>query len=157
MKIKLIQIGKTDESFISTGVTIYKERLQHYQRIEELTLKGPAIAAKQGVEIQKDAEGKGILKSVSDSDYLILLDEKGKQLTSVELANFFEKFSFSTTKTVVFCIGGAFGFSDAVYARADEKLSFSKFTLSHQMIRLFFWEQIYRAHTIIKREKYHHH
>ncbi|MFN6039526.1 MAG: 23S rRNA (pseudouridine(1915)-N(3))-methyltransferase RlmH [Bacteroidota bacterium] len=154
--MKFIQIGKTDESYLSEGIANYKSRMKHYQNIEEITINIPRKSLNQGVDMQKKAEGVELFKLLSENDYLILLDERGDQLTSIELAKKIERFNNNSLKSLVFCIGGAFGFSEEVYLRSNEKISFSKFTFSHQMIRLLFWEQVYRAHTIIKREKYHH-
>lgn len=156
MKVTLLQVGKTDESYLETGVGEYKKRLKHYVKAEEITVKAPASVVKAGSEMQKAAEGREILKHVQASDRLILLDEKGKEYTSAEFAKFIQKAGLGSVKNIVFVIGGPFGFSEEVYKRADELLSLSKMTFSHQMIRLFFWEQLYRANTILKGEKYHH-
>jgi 23S rRNA (pseudouridine1915-N3)-methyltransferase len=156
MKIKLLQVGKTDDTYLETGVEEYKKRLKHYVKTEETTIRLPSNFAKQGMEVQKEAEGKEILKQVQPGERLILLDENGKHFTSTEFARHLEKAGIESVKTMVFVIGGPFGFSEEVYKRADEKIALSKMTFSHQMVRLFFWEQLYRAFTIIRGEKYHH-
>ena len=156
MKVKLIQVGKTEEDYLERGIQIYTKRLKHYINIEEITVKTPSNAAKQGGIVQKQAEGEEILKHLAPGDKFILLDEKGKEYSSVEFARFMESTGNASVKNLVFCIGGPFGFSDEVYKRAEGKLSLSRMTFSHQMIRLFFWEQLYRAYTILRGEKYHH-
>jgi 23S rRNA (pseudouridine1915-N3)-methyltransferase len=156
MKVKLLQVGKTEETYLDTGVNDYKKRLKHYANTEEITIKSPANAAKQGAEAQKMAEGKEILKNLTAGERLVLLDENGREYSSREFAAYVEKAGVAGIKNLVFVIGGPFGFSEEVYAKADAKISLSRMTFSHQMVRLFFWEQLYRAFTIIKGEKYHH-
>lgn len=156
MKIKLIQVGKSEDSFVSDGIATFKDRTLRYARVEENIVKCPVSASKQGLVHQKIAEGREIMDNIFESDYLVLLDEKGRQYDSKEFALKIEKWRNNSIKNLVFCIGGPFGFSDEVYKRANETISFSKFTFSHQLIRILFWEQLYRAHTILKGEKYHH-
>ncbi len=156
MKVRLIQIGKTDSDYLARGIDEYKKRVSHYLNIEEITLKCLDSATKQGVIAQKNAEGKLILGNVTGKEPIILLDEKGKEFTSIEFAEYLRKTQNQHFKRINFCIGGPFGFSDEVLKNASQKISFSKMTFSHQMIRLFFWEQLYRANTILKGEKYHH-
>lgn len=156
MKVKLVQVGKTEEGYLEQGISVYKKRLQHYAKTEEVTVKSPAHAAKQGAKAQKKTEGEEILKHVAATDKLVLLDEKGKEYTSAEFARYLEKESLASVKTLVFVIGGPYGFSEEVYSKAAGRISLSRMTFSHQMIRLFFWEQLYRAFTILKGEKYHH-
>ncbi|MBC7865451.1 MAG: 23S rRNA (pseudouridine(1915)-N(3))-methyltransferase RlmH [Bacteroidia bacterium] len=156
MKIKLLQVSKTEEKYLETGIEQYKNRLKHYIGFEEKTLKSPSSAKNKPENEQKLAEGKEILAALSSGDKLFLLDERGKSLSSVEFANFFNKEANMSTKQLVFVIGGPYGFSEEVYKKADGMLSLSKMTFSHQMVRLFFLEQVYRAFTIIKGEKYHH-
>jgi len=155
MKLKLIQVGKTDEHYLIEGIEEYKKRLSKFLKFEEITVKNNIIASRQGIEIQKNSEGRSILKNISDGDYLILLDEKGRSFTSRDFSKEMEKLFREALKSIIFCIGGPYGFSDEVYKRANDKVSFSAFTFSHQMIRLFFWEQIYRTQTITNRHKYH--
>lgn len=155
MKVELILVGKTTDKHFQAGIDDYIDRIKHYipfvvNVIPELK-NTKALTAEQ----QKEKEGEMILKNVQPSDTLVLLDEYGKELRSVELAAWLEK-KQHITRRLLFCIGGPYGFSDAVYARANEKLSLSKMTFSHQMVRLIFTEAIYRACTIIKGEPYHH-
>jgi 23S rRNA (pseudouridine1915-N3)-methyltransferase len=154
MKIELWVIGKTAFKYLDEGISIYEKRLKHYATFDLVTLpdiKNPPLS----IEALKMKEGELILNKLTKDDMLILLDENGKQQTSIDLSKFIETQQMNATKRIVFQIGGAFGFSDAVYARANQKLSLSKMTFSHQMIRLFFVEQLYRAFTILKGEKYH--
>jgi 23S rRNA (pseudouridine1915-N3)-methyltransferase len=156
MKIRLLQIGKTSADYLETGISEYKKRLSHYINCEEITLRSPAAAKGKSENEQKRAEGEMIQSALKPGEKLILLDEGGKEFSSTGLAEFFKKEANQATRSLVFVIGGPFGFSEELIRKADLKLSFSKMTFSHQMIRLFFWEQMYRAHTIIKGEKYHH-
>jgi 23S rRNA (pseudouridine1915-N3)-methyltransferase len=153
MKIELWQIGKTSESYLKEGVSIFEKRLKHYCTFETLTL--PDVKQNLDAEQLKTKEGALILMKLQKDDILILLDEKGVEFDSVGFASFLEKKQNMSTKRLIFQIGGAFGFSEDVYSRADAQISLSKMTFSHQMIRLFFTEQLYRAFTILKGEKYH--
>lgn len=156
MKIKLIAIGKTDEAFLEEGIDKYLKRLKHYHPVELIIIPDIKGGGKFTADKLKDAEGKLILQKVQDGDHLILLDEKGKTFTSSEFATFLQKKLNAVTTNLVFVIGGAFGFSPEVYTRANDKIALSKMTFSHQMVRLFFVEQIYRGFTILRGEKYHH-
>jgi 23S rRNA (pseudouridine1915-N3)-methyltransferase len=156
MKIKLIAIGKTDEKFLDEGIEKYLKRLKHYHTFEFSIIPDIKQGGKFTADNLKDAEGKLILQKIQEGDYVILLDEKGKEFTSGEFANFLQKKLNSVTTNLVFVIGGAFGFSPAVYERANDKMALSKMTFSHQMVRLFFIEQLYRGFTILRGEKYHH-
>ncbi len=156
MKLYLLLVGKTESQWLKSAIEIYEERLAHYtgyQRIEIPELKFVSKLSHQQI---KDKEGELILKNVKQNDELILLDEKGREFSSEEFAAHLDKKSIYGTKNVIFVIGGAYGFSEEVYKRANEKFSLSKMTFSHQMVRLIFLEQLYRAHTIIKGEPYHH-
>lgn len=153
MKIKLIQVGKTDEKHIEDGVSIYLSRLKHYIPFEVITV--PASKAKTSAEAKKE-ESIGILSKVQPGEPVILLDEKGDEYSSVEFSKFLQKKMNSGVKAITFVIGGAYGFSDDVYKIAERKVALSKMTFSHQMVRLFFTEQLYRALTILKGERYHH-
>ena len=156
MKIKLLLVGKTDQKYLQEGISVYEDRLRHYisySREELPDLKGGAAL---GIEQIKEQEGVLILKKVGRGDMLVLLDENGRDMSSVDFSVKLEKWSLSGIKSIIFAVGGAYGFSTAVYERANEKLSLSKMTFSHQMVRLFFTEQLYRAFTILKREPYHH-
>ena len=154
MKIELWVIGKTDFDYLKQGIVLYEKRLKHYVPFEIVVLndvKNPPLS----IEALKMKEGELILSKIQKDDFLILLDENGTQWSSVDFANFMEKKQGDSMKRLVFQIGGAYGFSEAVYQRANLKMSLSKMTFSHQMIRLFFVEQLYRAFTILKGEKYH--
>ncbi len=153
MKITLIWIGKTNEKYLSHGMDIYAKRLKHYCQCDVIELKD--IKKFANTNDLKQKEGAEILSKVENDDYLVLLDEGGQQFTSVKFSKYLEEHQVRGTRKIVFVIGGAFGFSDEVYERANQKLSLSKMTFSHQMIRLFFYEQLYRAFTILRNEKYH--
>ena len=156
MKIRLIVIGKTNAAYLKTGESDYEDRLKHYCKFEELLIPPIKYGGKLPNKDLKIKEGKLILKSVDQNDQIILLEEKGKSFSSVDFSNFLNQKILDSTKKLVFIVGGAFGFSEEVYKRANSKLSLSKMTFSHQMIRLIFKEQLYRAFTILKGEKYHH-
>lgn len=156
MKITLLTVGKTDRDWVRQGLDIYVSRLRHYipfvlNEIPEL--KNVSALTKEQI---KAKEGELILKNVRPTDDLILLDEHGKEYSSTELSRVIQDKISYVGKDIVFVIGGAYGFSDAVYQRANSKLSLSKMTFSHQMVRAIFAEQLYRAFTIIKGEPYHH-
>jgi len=156
MKIVLLTISKTSEKYLIGGIQDYQKRLKHYTQFEIIEI--PNIKKTQNFsksELMKK-EGELILKQLQNSDYVILLDDKGTDFTSVQFAKKLQGLLNSGKKRLVFVIGGAYGFSDDVYQKANEKLSLSKMTFSHQMVRLFFAEQIYRAFTILKNEPYHH-
>jgi len=157
MKTRLIMVGKTTDKHIETLMNDYVGRLSHYVPFEILCLRSASEgkASRLDERAIKDAEGETILKNVTTADYVVLLDERGAERRSIEFAQWLEKKSVSSRR-LTFIIGGAFGFSDAVYARADEQMSLSKMTFTHQMVRLFFVEQLYRACAINKGEKYHH-
>ncbi|MDQ3190361.1 MAG: 23S rRNA (pseudouridine(1915)-N(3))-methyltransferase RlmH [Bacteroidota bacterium] len=156
MNIVLIVIGKNDELWLQQGFDIYTKRLKHYINFETLTLPVLKNAKNLTIDIQKKKEGELILNNISSSDCVILLDENGKQYSSVDFSSFINQKMNSGIKRLVFVTGGPFGFSEAVYLRANEKISLSRMTFSHQMVRIFFVEQFYRAMTILKGEKYHH-
>lgn len=156
MKIKLITIGKTDEAYLLEGIEKYMKRLKHYISINYIILPDVKLGSKPNPEKIKEEEGKLILQKVDDSDVVILLDEGGKSFTSEKFAYYLQKKMNNVSSNLVFVIGGPFGFSQEIYNRAQEKLSLSAMTFSHQMVRLFFAEQLYRSFTIIKGEKYHH-
>lgn len=155
MKIKVITIGKTDENYLQEGIEKYLQRLKHYADVELIVVKDVKQGKKNNIPVQKEAEGKLILDLVKPNDYLVLLDEKGEQYTSVNFSNYLQK-RMNSGNDLVFVIGGPFGFSDRIYEVANAKIALSKLTFSHQMVRLFFVEQLYRAFTILKGEKYHH-
>ena len=155
MKTLLIQVGKTVNKHFVEGINDYVERVNHYMPFELMTIPELKNTKNLSEDQQKQAEGELILKMLQPSDTVVLLDEHGKEYRSVEFARWLEQ-KRNTTRRLVFVIGGPYGFSPAVYARANEQLSLSKMTFSHQMIRLTFTEQVYRACTIIKGEPYHH-
>ena len=155
MKTLLIQVGKTVNKHFVAGINDYVERVNHYMPFELMTIPELKNTKNLSEDQQKQAEGELILRQLQPSDTVVLLDEHGKEYRSVEFARWLEQ-KRNTARRLVFVIGGPYGFSPAVYARANEQLSLSKMTFSHQMIRLTFTEQVYRACTIIKGEPYHH-
>ena len=155
MKTILILVGKTTDKHFQAGSSDYDERIGHYMPIDIVTMPELKNTKSLSEEQQKTMEGELILKQLQPSDTLVLLDEHGKELRSIELAKWLEQ-KQQTARRLVFAIGGPYGFSEAVYNRANEQLSLSRLTFSHQMVRLVFTEQIYRACTIIKGEPYHH-
>ena len=156
MKIKLIIIGKTKSKFLIEGENEYQKRLRHYCKFSELIISDIKNSGKLSKKELKEKEGNLVLKSIKNNDYVVLLDDKGLALSSPRFAGFLNKKMVSSTNELVFIVGGAFGFSENVYKRANTKLSLSKMTFSHQMVRIIFKEQLYRAFTILKGEKYHH-
>tara|TARA_Y100001954_G_scaffold82348_1_gene90495 strand:- start:22 stop:495 length:474 start_codon:yes stop_codon:yes gene_type:complete len=156
MKIKLIVVGKTNAEYLLEGEKEYERRLKHYTKFEEIIITDVKQAGKLSESEHKKKEGQLILAKLENSDHVILLDDKGKSYSSVEFANFLQQKMNSSLKSLVFVVGGAFGFSDELYQRAYSKLSLSKMTFSHQMVRLIFKEQLYRGFSILRGEKYHH-
>lgn len=156
MTIKLIVVGKTDHQAILTLIEEYSKRLNFYLKFELEIIPDLRNTKSLSEVLQKEKEGELILKNVIPSDDLILLDERGKSYTSVDFSDFLQKKMNSGLKQLIFVIGGPYGFSEQVYSRANGKLSISKMTFSHQMIRPFFIEQLYRAMTILRNEPYHH-
>ncbi len=155
MKTVLIQVGKTVNKHFIAGINDYVERINHYMPFDVVTVPELKNTKSLSVEQQKQAEGELILKQLQPSDTVVLLDEHGRQYRSIEFARWLEQKQISARR-LIFVIGGPYGFSKDVYQRANEQLSLSLMTFSHQMIRLTFTEQIYRACTIIKGEPYHH-
>jgi 23S rRNA (pseudouridine1915-N3)-methyltransferase len=155
MKTLLILVGKTTDRHFAAAISDYVERVGHYMPFELVTIPELKNTKSLSEEQQKTAEGEQILKLLLPSDTVVLLDEHGRELRSVELASWLQQ-KRNTARRLVFVIGGPYGFSPAVYSRANEQLSLSKLTFSHQMVRLVFTEQLYRACTIIKGEPYHH-
>lgn len=156
MKITLLVIGKTDASYIKEGLDVYLKRLKHYVNFEIQIIPDIKKVKNLSFENQKRREGEQILSKKDTGKELHLFDEKGKTFSSRELAGFLEKKMLSGLKELVFVIGGPYGFSDDVYKNASSKISLSRLTFSHQMVRLLCVEQIYRAFTILKNEPYHH-
>ncbi|WP_106792121.1 23S rRNA (pseudouridine(1915)-N(3))-methyltransferase RlmH [Aquimarina sp. Aq78] len=156
MNIKLLAVGKTDDKQLNDLINNYIKRLQFYIKFSFEIIPDIKNAKNLSESQQKEKEGKLILNHVENSDVLVLLDENGKQYDSVLFSEVLQKHMNSGIKQLIFAIGGPYGFSPEVYSRANSKLSLSKMTFSHQMIRLFFVEQLYRGFTILKNEPYHH-
>ncbi|AUC15561.1 23S rRNA (pseudouridine(1915)-N(3))-methyltransferase RlmH [Tenacibaculum sp. SZ-18] len=156
MKIKLLAVGKTDDKNLNQLIELYQNRLKHYVKFDIEIIPDIKNAKNLSEAQQKEKEGDLILSKLQNTDQLILLDDKGKQYTSIEFSSFLQKKMNSGIKQLVLVIGGPYGFSEAVYKKASGKLSLSKMTFSHQMIRLFIVEQIYRGFTILRNEPYHH-
>ncbi len=156
MKIALVVVGKTDAAYFIEALNEYKKRLQHYISFEMVEIPDVKNVKNLTAPQQKEKEAEPILKSLQPGDYIVLLDEKGKQYSSMEFATYLERKMCSIPKRLVFVIGGPYGFAERIYALAAEKISLSKMTFSHQMIRVIFVEQLYRAMTILNNEPYHH-
>ena len=156
MNIKLLLVGKTDDGSLQGLIENYVKRLEHYNKFDLEIIPDIKNTKNLNPEQQKTKEGKLILERISPSDYLVLLDENGKQFSSEAFSEFIQKRLNSGMKQLIFVVGGPYGFSQEVYARVQSKLSLSKMTFSHQMVRLFFVEHLYRAFTILKNEPYHH-
>jgi len=155
MKTILILVGKTADKHFQAGISDYAQRICHYMPFDIVTIPELRNTKSLSEEQQKTAEGELILKQLQVSDTVVLLDEHGAERRSIEFARWLEQRQ-QTTRRLVFIIGGPYGFSESVYARANEKISLSRLTFSHQMVRLIFTEQLYRACTIIRGEPYHH-
>lgn len=156
MKILLLQIDKTQDMYLSEGIDIYAKRLGHYTPFDTVTINVPKNLRQRPVNEQKKGEADLILKQIMADDVLVLLDENGRQFSSDEFSKFITQRQNTSVKRLVFLIGGPFGFDEFIYKRAQFQVSLSKMTFSHQMVRLFFVEQLYRAFTILRGEKYHH-
>lgn len=155
MGIKILLTGKTDKTFVKEGVELYAGRISKYIPFQVKTLPGIKKTGKMPVESVKEKEGNTALREICENDFVILLDEKGKQLSSVQFSEFLNKKMNESVKNLVFIIGGAYGFHNKLRQRAQLKLSLSKMTFSHQIVRIIFLEQLYRAFTIIRGEPYH--
>ena len=155
MRITLLVVGKTTDAHIETLIQDYQKRLTHYVPFSMVVIPELKNTKSLTMEQQKLAEGELILRNLTPSTDMILLDERGREYRSVEFADFLQK-KMSSGRDVVFVVGGPYGFSQNVYDRANGKISLSQMTFSHQMVRLFFVEQIYRAMTILRGEPYHH-
>lgn len=154
MKITLILVGKTSSADVKSICNDYHKRLSHYTKLEEIVIENGLKSA--DVKKVKEKEGELILKKIVVGDYVILLDDKGKEYTSEQFAAFLTGLFNQSLKNICFVVGGAYGFSDELYKRANAKLSLSKMTFSHQIVRAIFAEQLYRAFTIMNNEPYHH-
>lgn len=156
MEILLVTVGRTTIDFIKTGIADYLKRLKHYIPYSILELPDVKRGGNLSATAQKEAEGELILGALKPTDYVILLDEHGREYRSVEFARSIEKIMASGSKRCVFVVGGAYGFSQRVYDRTKHMISLSRMTFNHEMVRLFFTEQVYRAMTILRGEPYHH-
>jgi len=156
MKITFLTVGKTEDAYLKDGIEKYVKRLKHYTKLSIIDLDELKNTKALTQEQQKSKEAELILKKITPQDYVILLDEKGMELTSEKFASYIDKKAIASVSNMVFVVGGPYGFDSTMYARANDKLSLSAMTFSHQMVRLFFIEQLYRAFTIIKGEPYHH-
>ena len=156
MKITLILNGKTEDEHIIKGFTVYEQRLKHYVSFETIVIPALKNTKALSLEQQKQKEAELLFKQIQSADKLILLDENGKEYNSVGFSDFIQQQMISGIKNLVFVVGGPYGFSETVYQKAQGKVSLSEMTFSHQMVRLFFIEQVYRAMTILKNEPYHH-
>lgn len=156
MKFSLLVVGKTATGYLKLGIDEYVNRLSHYISFDIQYIADAKNTKKLTEAQQKQVEGESILQRFEASDYVVLLDEHGKEYTSMEFSTYVQKRMSSGARRIVFVVGGPYGFSDDVYKRANDKLSLSKMTFSHEMIRLIFTEQLYRACTILNHEPYHH-
>lgn len=156
MKITLLSVGKTEDKYIREGIDKYFKRLKHYIKFDIQELAELKNTKNLSEEQQKNKEAELILKNINNSDYLILLDENGLNMSSLQFSDYLNKKMIGSVQHLIFLIGGAYGFNQQLYKRANDKISLSKMTFSHQMVRLFFTEQVYRAFTILKGEPYHH-
>jgi 23S rRNA (pseudouridine1915-N3)-methyltransferase len=156
MKITFLTVGKTEDAYLKEGIEKYTKRLKHYTKLDLVDLPELKNTKALTEQQQKAKEAEAILKKITPLDHVILLDDKGMEFTSKQFAAYIDKKSVSSTSSLVFVVGGPYGFDQSVYDRANDKLSLSRMTFSHQMIRLFFVEQLYRAYSILKGEPYHH-
>lgn len=156
MKFSLLVVGKTATGYLKQGIDEYVNRLSHYISFDIQYIADAKNTKKLTEAQQKQVEGESILQRFEASDYVVLLDEHGKEYTSMEFSTYVQKRMSSGARRIMFVVGGPYGFSDDVYKRANDKLSLSKMTFSHEMIRLIFTEQLYRACTILNHEPYHH-
>ena len=156
MKITLMVVGKTGSANLRAGIEEYRRRINRYIPFEILELPDVKTSRKLTEEKQKESEGEMMLSRIQPGDTVVLLDERGREMTSREFSAYLEKKTLTVPRQLWFVVGGPYGFSPAVYARANEKLSLSKMTFPHEMVRLFFTEQLYRAMTIQRNEPYHH-
>lgn len=156
MKITFLTVGKTEDAYLKEGIDKYVKRLKHYTKLELAETPELKNTKALSPEQQKAKEAELILKKVTPLDFVILMDEKGSEFTSTQFAAYINKKEVTTSANLIFIIGGPYGFDASVYQRANDKISLSRMTFSHQMVRLFFVEQLYRAYTIMKGEPYHH-
>ena len=156
MRVTLLCIGKTDDAHLATVIEKFQLRLKHYVNFNLVVIPDVKNSKYLSIDQQKAKEATLLVKQLAPGDHVMLLDERGKEFRSVEFAGYFNKLMVGSVQHVVFVVGGPYGFDDVVYQRANGKISLSKMTFSHQMVRLFFVEQLYRAFSILKGEPYHH-
>ncbi len=156
MKITLLTVGKTEDKYLIEGIEKYVKRLKHYVNFVSIEIPELKNTKNLSTDQQKAKEAELIRKHLQNGDFIVLLDEKGKEFTSANFAAFISKKMVSGLQNLVFIVGGPYGFDTSIYEKAGDKISLSRMTFSHQMVRLFFVEQIYRAFTILKGEPYHH-
>ena len=156
MSIDFLVVGKTDSREVEALVEMYTKRVNHYCKFSITTLADVRNTRNMAASRQKQLEGEAIMRLITEGDYVVLMDERGQQYTSMEYAQWLQKRMLSGVKRLVLVIGGPYGFSEEVYARANQKISLSKMTFSHQIVRAIFAEQLYRAFTILNNEPYHH-
>lgn len=156
MQISFIVVGKTNEDYLKTGIAEYSKRVGRYIKYEYVEIPYLKNTKNLSEKIQKNKEGECILKLINKQDFVVLLDDKGKEFDSIAFSNMLQSRMNQSIKKLVFVVGGAYGFSEEVYNRSNSKLSISRMTFSHQIIRLIFLEQLYRAFTILNNEPYHH-
>jgi 23S rRNA (pseudouridine1915-N3)-methyltransferase len=156
MKITFLTVGKTEDAYLKEGIEKYVKRLKHYTKLELVELNELKNTKALTPDQQKAKEAEMILKKITPLDHVVLMDEKGTEYSSTQFAAYINKREISSSATLIFIIGGPYGFDPSVYQRANDKISLSRMTFSHQMVRLFFVEQLYRAYTIMKGEPYHH-
>ncbi|MDD6868780.1 MAG: 23S rRNA (pseudouridine(1915)-N(3))-methyltransferase RlmH [bacterium] len=156
MKIELFVVGKTNHNYLSPGIEDYLKRINRYIQFSIRCISDAKNTKNLSQQQQKNAEGQNILVAIDNSDYVVLLDEHGKEYKSIEFASLIDKKMQTVAKRLVFVVGGPYGFSEDVYKRANEKISLSKMTFPHDLIRLIFVEQLYRAFSILNHEPYHH-
>ena len=155
MKITLLLLGKTSSAAVKNICDDYRKRINHYVKMEEVVIENASLKITERQKL-KEKEGELLLKKIAATDFVILLDDKGKEITSLQFAQHLESIFNQSMKNIFFVVGGAYGFSEAVYKRANAKISLSKMTFSHQIVRAIFMEQLYRAFTIMHNEPYHH-
>lgn len=156
MEIRLLTVGKTTVKFVADGIAEYERRLRHYVPFSIVSIPDIRNTRKLSTGQHKEAEGRELLSQLSPSDYVMLLDEHGKEFTSMMFASEMEKRMASGCRRIVFCVGGPYGFSEEMHRRADAEISLSRLTFPHELVRLLFVEQLYRAFTILRGEPYHH-
>ena len=156
MKVKLLSIGKTESSYLLKGMKDYETRIKRYVSLEMIEVPGLKNASHLGKQEWKAKEATKLTPFLANKDIIVLLDEKGKEMTSIEFSSFLNQKFSSGSKNLVFVVGGPYGFDESITKMADFRLSLSQLTFSHQMVRLFFLEQLYRALTILRNEAYHH-